>query len=205
MESIIRKNILDYEQVIIYEKALSNIPTISSKIKVSVKRASCDDIRRISVMRALDKNSLLKRLNDGHLCFIAERKGDIVGYCWVAFQELYIIEIDKKIKFKNGGACVYDVFVFREYRRKKIYQKMLVEIFRFLRKKGHKRALINVLSTNIPSQRGVENVGFKIIRNVTFFRLFGLKKYAENRSASKKQGSRSKSLARARKLQEASI
>lgn len=192
LEHVIRKNIVDYKQVVIYEKPLTNIPSINTKIKVSVKRASLDDIRKIYVKRARNKNSLSKRLNDGHLCFIAERKDDIVGYCWVAFRELYVSEIDKKIKFNNAEACLYSVFVFPEYRRKRIYQKMLVEIFRFLRKKGHKKAFINVLSTNIPSQRGVEHVGFKSIKNVTFFRLFGLKKYVENGSVSKKQSSQSK-------------
>ena len=186
LENVIRKNIVDYTQVIIYEKPLTNIPSINTKIKVSVKRASLDDIRKIHVMHARNKNSLSKRLNDGHLCFIAKRKGDVVGYCWVAFRELYVSEIDKKIKFNNAEACLYNAFVFPEYRRKRVYQKILVEIFRFLRKNGHKKAFINVLSTNIPSQRGVEHVGFKVIKNVTFFRLFGLKKYVENGSVSKK-------------------
>jgi len=186
-KNILRENIVDYVQVIIYERPLTNMPSINTKIKVSVKRASMDDLKRIYVIRARNKNGLSKRLNDGHLCFIAERKGDPVGYCWVAFRELYIIEIDRKIKFDNAEACIYDVFVFPEYRRKKIYQKMLVEIFRFLKKKGYKKAFINVLSTNIPSQRGVEHVGFKRIKNVTFLKLFGLKKYAENGSVSKKE------------------
>ena len=39
----------------------------------------------------------LKRLKDGHICFIAEEeKGEIAGYCWVAFEEIYLGEIRKK-------------------------------------------------------------------------------------------------------------
>lgn len=169
--NVIKKNIIVYTQVIIYEKRLDNIPSVNTKIDVSVKRASLDDIRK---MFQRDKNNLAKKLKEGHVCFIAERKGDILGYCWVAFRELYVREIDRKIKFKKAEACIYDVFVFPDYRRKRIYQKMLVEIFRFLRKKGYEKVFINVLSTNIPSKRGVEHVGFKRIKNVIFFRLFGL-------------------------------
>jgi GNAT superfamily N-acetyltransferase len=186
LDSFIRRKIVNYTKVVIYEKSLTNIPRINTRIKVNIKLTSLDEIRKICVMRVRNKDSLTKRLNDGHLCFIAEREGDIVGYCWVAFQELYVSEIDKKIKFSNTEACLYDAFVFPEYRRKRIYQKMLVEIFKFLRKKGHEKAFINILSTNISSQRGVEHVGFQSIKNVTFLRLFGLRKYAENESVSKK-------------------
>ena len=177
LENLIRKNIIDWKVVIIYEKNLTDIPNVNTKIEVNVKRASLNDVKKM--MHAKNKNLLSKRLSDGHLCFIAERKGDIAGYCWVAFRELYISEIGRKVRFDDLEACVYDSFVYRGYRRKRIFQKMLVQIFRFLKEKGHRKTFINVLSTNTPSQRGVENVGFKSRKKVAFFKLFGFKKYAE--------------------------
>jgi len=181
-ERLIEEHIICHRVLIIYEKSLNSfLPEIKTKTEVHVRCASPNDIKKIAANfgKKFEK-TLLKRLEDNDLCFVAEgRKGEIAGHCWVAFQEIYLSEIDKKMELTREEADLYDAFVFPEYRGKKIYQKMLEEIFRFLKKKHYMRAYGHALSNNIPSRRGIARVGYKPKKVVTLLRLFGLKIYIE--------------------------
>ena len=187
LENVIRKYIVDYTQVIIYEKSLDSIiPKIETKIEVQIRPALLNDIKKIattnapSQLRKKYENNLSKRLKDGHICFIAEEEnGKIAAYGWAAFREIYLTEINKKMELGPKEADIYDCFVFPEYRGKRIYQKLLAESFRFLRERQYKRVYGHALSNNIPSRRGIQRVGYKPKKVVTLLKLFGLKKYNE--------------------------
>lgn len=190
LENIIRKNILGRTQLIIYEKSLIDVPRIEAKIRVAVRPVALHHIKKLAEvrggilgsMRALAyERNLRKRLENGHICFIAEdKKGQIVGYCWVAFHEIFLSEISKKLELSPEEADLYDAFIFPEYRGKKIYQKILQEIFTFLRKNQYVRAYGHALIDNIPSRRGIARVGYRPKKVVTLLRLFGFKIYSEN-------------------------
>jgi len=177
--SFFRNNILEYTRFIKFERSLTNIPRIIPSIKIAVKPASINHIQKICARTFRRRNcerKLAKRLRNGHICFIAEeRKKQIVGYFWVAFREIFLSEIGKKMKLSNGNAYLYNAFVFPEFRNKKVFEKMLEEILRFLRKKQFTKAYIGTRASNIPSLRGIRRVGYKPKEVVTLLRVFGLK------------------------------
>jgi len=176
-------NLVSYASLIIYEKDLTGktpVTLIDAEIEVDVHCASSNDIEKITRVAKTNRKKILERLDNGHLCFVTvEREGKIVGYCWVAFNEIYLSEIDRKMMLLPEEANIYDAFIFHEHRRKKVYQRMLGTICRWIKGKGFQRVYISSLSINIPSRKGIEKAGFKKRGTVTAFRLFGLIKYRE--------------------------
>lgn len=171
-----------YSSIIIYEQNLAGgttIPLIDTEIEVSVRCASFNDIEKMFQVN-IDKKKISKRLEHGHICFVSVRgDGKIVGYCWVAYEGIHLNEIDRKLELSPEEAMIYDCFVYEEYRKRRVYQRMLGTVCIFIRDKGFQRVYIHSVSTNIPSNKGIKKVGFKEKGRVSTLKFFGLKKYRE--------------------------
>jgi RimJ/RimL family protein N-acetyltransferase len=126
------------------------------------------------------KMKLSMRFIKDHLCFVAQQNGMIIGYAWVAFGEIYVSEIERTMKLQADEAEIYDVFVSREHRGKRVAHEMLRNICDYLREKGMRKACIAALSTNGASRRMIERMGFTKNGTVTFFKLFWMRKYSED-------------------------
>ena len=99
--------------------------------------------------------------------------GRIVSYCWIAFNEEWIGEIEMKVRPRREEAYLYDAFTLPQYRCRNLFSALLSNSLEYLRSRGYSRALIFALSSNKPSIRAIEKSGFKCFQSVLFFKLLG--------------------------------
>lgn len=183
---IIENYIVAHRKLILYEHDLLNVTVIEPKIQINVRQASLDDMEKLVEKSANERRvkkrkymkRVLERLKAGHCCFIAERSDEIVGYAWIALQELYVMEIERKMSLKEDEAMFYDVYTFSIHRGKGIAPKIYEEAINHLRKNNYKKIYIAMLQHNKPSQRAAEKLNFKAVETITFLKIFGVKKLA---------------------------
>ena len=154
-------------------------------IEFEVRRSNQCDIEQIQQNR-LDGREILRRTENGHLCFVAQNsQGEIIGYIWIAFDEIYIGEILKTMALTSGEAFLYDVFVFPKYRKRGVYKQLLRTTCGWLRQRGFMNAYCGALASNVASRSGLERVGFKEEGTVTLVRVLGRKRYDERWKSAK--------------------
>ena len=107
----------------------------------------------------------------------------VVSYCWIAFGEEWIGEIEMKVKPGPQEAYLYDAFTLPQYRRRNFFSTLLSNSLEYLESRGYSRALIFALSSNRPSIKAIEKSGFKCFQSVLFFKLFGRRLHFPSRRA----------------------
>jgi ribosomal protein S18 acetylase RimI-like enzyme len=131
--------------------------------------------------------NLARRLAIGDTCFLAEDdNGSIAGFCWVVFRhnarKMPWIAGSLATSLQPREAFVYDAYVVPDYRRNRIYERLLLEVLRFLRKEHYLRVYFQVQSGNIPSRKGIVRMGFRARNIVTRVTVLGHKMSFENAS-----------------------
>lgn len=173
--------------VVIYVQNLGGLTESGGdgSIEFEIRHASQYEIKQIPQNR-LDGTEVLRRTENGHVCFVAQNsQGEIIGYVWIAFDELYIGEILKTMALTSGEAFLYDVFVFPKYRKRGAYKQLLRTSCRWLRQRGFVNAYGGAPTSNVASRSGLERVGFKEAGTVTLVRILGRKKYDERWKSAK--------------------
>jgi GNAT superfamily N-acetyltransferase len=148
-----------------------------NEYKVNVRIAQSSDISFLKHNFAKFKGEKAdKRLNLGHLCFVAEKNGNIVHYTWVAFEEIHLKKLNRKLQMESDAAYIYDVYTLPEYRGRGISSTVYAKIFEYLLEKGFKRAYCLISSNNYPSLRVAEKTGLRNIGEITLIGFFKLRK-----------------------------
>lgn len=114
------------------------------------------------------------RFNRGEICGVARLNSEVVSYCWVAFQQAEVGEINRTIKLRNNELYLYDAFTLPDYRGRGLFPALLTAILGFAKSQGYSRALIFSLRENRPSVRGIEKAGFSLFQSIYFFKSLGL-------------------------------
>ncbi len=114
------------------------------------------------------------RFNRGEVCGVARLNSEVVSYCWVAFQQAEVGEINRTIKLRNNELYFYDAFTLPDYRGRGLFPALLTAILGFARSQGCSRALIFSLRENRPSVRGIEKAGFSLFQSIYFLKSPGL-------------------------------
>jgi len=183
---IIENYFVAYRKLVLYEHDLMNVPRVEPKIQINVRQANSDDMEKL-VEKSVNERKVNKRkyrmlvwerFKAGHWCFIAERADEILGYAWIAFPELYVIEIERNMSFEEDEAMIYDVYTFSSYRGKGIAPKIYEESIYSLKKSDYKKLYIAILEQNKPSRKTAEKLNFKPIKTITFLKIFGIKNYS---------------------------
>ena len=166
-------------------------------MEINVRQAGLSDIKKLVEKIANEKRilrgrakrksitDLLQRLKAGHWCFIAEKTDEILGYAWIAFRELYISEIEKKMALKEDEAMFYDVYTFSLYRNKGVAKKIYEVAINYLRKNDYKKIYVAILQHNRPSRKVAEKFNFKAVETITFLKIFCIKNLARTHVMSK--------------------
>ncbi|MBI2877905.1 MAG: GNAT family N-acetyltransferase [Candidatus Tectomicrobia bacterium] len=110
----------------------------------------------------------------GDAACVAYWEGKIIAYCWVAFKEAEIGEIERTLLLREGECYLYDAYTLKEFRGRGLYPAILDYILRDVKGKGLCRALICALKSNRPSHLGIRRVGFHLFQVISCIRLLGL-------------------------------
>lgn len=176
LKHLLRK-IFVFEKMFLFEKFPMAPCHIENEDKVNVRIAQNSDISILRRNFAKFKGGKAEeRLNSGHLCFIAERNGDVVHYSWVAFKEIYLKELNRKLRMESDVAYIYDGYTVPEFRGMGISSLVAAKIFEYLLKNGFNKAYYLISSNNHPSLRVAEKIGSRNIGEITSIRLFKLRK-----------------------------
>lgn len=168
-----------YEKTFVYETKLSKgCFKTRNRAGVNVRLAQNDDILRLAIkFKKFRGGKAEKRLKVGHLCFIAEKNGNIVNYTWVCFNETFIDELERKIRIGSDSAYRYDGYTVPKYRGMGILPTVLTKATDHLFQNGIKKIYDFVTSANLPSQRSLSKIGSRKMGEVTLIRLLRSRRY----------------------------
>jgi GNAT superfamily N-acetyltransferase len=109
-----------------------------------------------------DPSMISRRLETGHLCFVARHQGRLAGVVWVCTgQTLRIEYLACKMTLAPGDAHSYDAWVSPNHRGQSIRASLSAQQVRYLQDAGYSRMFATVLPWNKPALRGLDKAGWK--------------------------------------------
>ena len=145
--------------------------------EVEVRLLQRDEVPKLNKLMGLGAGEAEERLKAGDLCFIGEKNGDIVHYRWICFNEVFVNELERKIRMRPNSAYMYDAYTVPKYRGKGIHPAVLTNAEDYLFQSGIKEMYTVILSNNHSSLRTWQKIGSRKMGEVTFIKLFNAKIY----------------------------
>lgn len=143
-----------------------------------------------SLASLVGKDIVNARFNQGEVCGVAWSNSAVVSYCWLAFKQAEVGEINRIIKLRDNELYLYDAFTLPDYRGRGLFPALLTAILGFARSQGYSRALIFSNSKNRPSLRGIEKAGFSLFQSIHFLKLLDLRFCLPGRTRDREPGVR---------------
>lgn len=172
------RKIFVFRKVLVFTK---NTPKIDfqtvSKAEVDVRLAQIGDIPKLARFKTFSVGEAEERLEAGHLCFVAEKNGNIVFYLWVCFNNLYLDELETEMRIEPNSAYFYSNYTIPECRRMGVATAAMTKAVDYLFQNGIKKIYGLIYPDNIPSQRVVKKTRFRKMGEVTLIRLFNSRRY----------------------------
>lgn len=145
---------------------------IVDKAKVDVRLLQGESVSRLNKFEKFRRGIAGKRFEAGHLCFVAEKNGDIVNYVWVSFDATFVDELGREIRIGPQSAYRYDGYTVPEYRGFGILPVVLMRVADYLFKNGIEEIYDVVVSDNLSSLRALEKIGSRKMGEITFVKWF---------------------------------
>lgn len=163
-----------------FERDLSlPIPKFNAKIPLEVNIQAKDEtfewLKKEDRVWMLDPQEIKVALEQGHFLSNIKYKGQIIGSIKVGFGKVFILDFKKNIYFPDKVAFHTDVYVVPEYRGLGVTPYLMTEVMRFLKDKGFVKIRCHIPPWNVASIKSHTKIGFKKIRYIRFFRIFGLR------------------------------
>lgn len=163
------------EKIFAFEKSLPARLKIEAKVEVDVRLAQSIDISKL--VEKFGARGMREGIRKGHLCFIADKDGEILHYKWVAFDEAYVSELKRNIHLDSNSAYIYSSYTVPDYRGFGLDPKVTTKVFDYLHEKGMEKVYILVSHNNIPSLRVMQKVRYRKMGEIRFSQVLGSRKY----------------------------
>jgi GNAT superfamily N-acetyltransferase len=125
----------------------------------------------------LDPFLVRERLAKGEICCVIFQGARVLSFCWMAFEQKDVGEIEQRVKLAHGDVYLYQAYTVPKFRRKNLYATVLTHIIEFAKERSYKRLLIFSLAQNRFSRRGILRAGFTHFQTIFFFRVLTRKFY----------------------------
>lgn len=116
-------------------------------------------------------------LEENHYFALAKYNGNIIGYCRVGINRVYIPDYKKIIPLEPESAFICDTYVVAEFRNQNIATFLKIKLMQALRERGFKKIRNHVPAWNRSSLRVTEKLGFKRIAYIRHLRIFSCLKF----------------------------
>jgi len=180
LRRFLRKLLYSYQEEIILLKDLNDLTPFSLKDRLQMQSIEKKHLPSLGLIRKqadIGEKYPLKILNEylDNNCkgFIAELKGEIIGYIWWGNDTMKSDVSDiafkfyaKEIKLNATDAYGFDFFIDRQYRGNGHAIEFMTNFFSLLHSLGYERTFGYVASDNLPARWIYELVGYKGIRKV---------------------------------------
>jgi GNAT superfamily N-acetyltransferase len=174
------RSILRREKLYVFEMPTVAEFPIKAKAKVNV---DVDLVRSDKILEVVEKlggveniggflKDAKKRLEMGHLCFVAKLNDEPVHITWFAFDEFYVGEIKRKIRVSRNSAYSYSTYTVPKFRGLGIYFQVTEKAHQYLSKIGIKKVYSCVLHDNFPMLKAKRKVGDRKIGTIMYFKIF---------------------------------
>jgi len=158
---------------LVFERQLDDThPKTEAKIEVAVRLIQNYDFHKIAKGFKKLEIKAKERFEKGHMCIVADLRGELVHVMWIAFNEAYAGELERKLLISPGAAYMYDGYTVSEYRGLGIAPKVMAEAFVHLYRKGIRNVYACIRYNNFPSIRYVQKEGFRKIGAIIFTAIF---------------------------------
>lgn len=114
---------------------------------------------------------------DADVCIVAKCDGNLVHWTFVAFDQAYVCEIERKICIDPNSAYLYAVYTVPNYRRLGIASNARARIFKYLHENGVQNVNILTRHNNFPMLRALQKESARKIGSITHFKIFNLNFY----------------------------
>ena len=160
-----------------FEKDLNKIVDYKPKIQVKIDMNSTDKtidwLKKQSQNWVVHQKEIEAALSYNHcwpnICY----NGKIIGCIKIGFQNVFIVDYNKLVKFPDDTAFIYDTYVIEEMRGKGLAKYLITEAAKFAKSKGYAKLGCHIPPWNKASIRAYEEIGFNKIRYIRNFNLFG--------------------------------
>ncbi len=170
-------NLIRIRKVNIYELSLENsVRQISPQVEVSFRLAEITDVESMDEehynYNPEAKEYSVKRLMKGDECVLALYHDKIVGYVWVMKGYMELSQF-KHIEIPKDKAYIYNNFVLKEFRGKRILNAMDAFVIEKLRKEDKKYLLTTVAQDNQPPIKARDRMGFEKKGEILYIKFLG--------------------------------
>lgn len=166
MREFLSKVIKFFRVINIYHSKNNNRKILFKNLELK-KYISIKEVKSKKIKEYLKRRNIINRFLQGCVLFALKKGKIVIGLGWKSENSLYwhISEIDKYFFAKNR-IILFDFWVFKEYRKKSYYSKMLLLIKNQI---TNKKFIIYSLITNKNSIKGILKAGFKFDRKISKF------------------------------------
>jgi hypothetical protein len=142
-------------------------PVDEPGIFATYARLGNEDVPEIAkAMDLPDLAEVLQRFAAGRRCYVARVGLAIAAYGWVTFDQEWIGEMRSRISLLPGEAYIWNCETLVEYRRQRLFSRLLAHIVNDLRSEGWSRAWIGAVCDDVISPRGIAAAGFEPVADL---------------------------------------
>ena len=164
MKKILLKIIIYFRKVNIYQSKRNKKKIYFKNLKL-IEFDSIKKIKSKKIQFFLRKKNLIKNFTQGSKLLVLKKNNSLVALGWKnnTISHWNISEIEKHVFFKRK-IILFNFWVFKKYREKGYYSKMLYLIKNLNTKK---KFIIYALDSNKISNKGIKKANFKLINQIS--------------------------------------
>ena len=144
-------------------------------VKVDLLRG--DQIDQLATITYYGRDEIVRRLNAGQKCIIAEYKGGIVHYSWLTPKNEYADELEKVILLEAGERYLYNCRTMASARGKGIFPAAIARALDEANSSGASHMITLVDTNNESSLRAFAKMAFLVREEITMTRWLTFRRY----------------------------
>jgi RimJ/RimL family protein N-acetyltransferase len=150
-----------YRRLLVLDRRLDE-PIVELSPSAPIEIRLTEDAKVSSRFRGEPEETALRRLAEGHRCFVAYLGDRIVGVTWARPGGGYVPYLGNELELGRDDVYISDVFVDPELRGLGIAQCLAIAYLRFFAAAGFRRTIALVMPENRSSRRACAAVGYRI-------------------------------------------
>ena len=149
----------------VYRHDLTNIPAVPLDPACRIEVLDPAQVERLLEAYPVNMAEKHRRLAAGHICYIGLADGKVAHFNWVQSDGVHLIPpAGRRRRVRPGEIWIYSSRTAEWARGRRLQPATLVAILEDFRRNGYSRAWICTERENLASQRGIERVGFRLVK-----------------------------------------